>query len=61
MSLNRTEKNSRDLIEKLILESEYIITQESISWSGLSINNQKTTEENQDESSKIDDSKNKSE
>jgi len=35
MSLNNTEKNSRDLIEKLILDSENIITQESIMWSGM--------------------------
>jgi len=36
MSLNNTQKNSQDLMEKLILESELIITQESIMWSGLS-------------------------
>jgi len=36
MSLNNTQKNSQDLMEKLILESENIITQESIMWSGLS-------------------------
>lgn len=34
ISLNHTEKNSRDLIEKLVLESENIITQESIMWCG---------------------------
>lgn len=33
-SLNRTEKNSRDLIDKLVLESENIITQELLMWSG---------------------------
>lgn len=59
MSLNRTEKNSRDLIEKLVLESENIITQESIMWSGSS-SSTKSSEENQDESANAEDkSKNK--
>jgi len=61
MSLNRTEKNSRDLIEKLVLESENIITQESIMWSGNSAST-KSNEENQDDSSNSEDkSKNKTE
>jgi len=61
MSLNRTEKNSLDLIEKLVLDSENIITQESIMWSGSSAST-KSSEENPDDSSNGEDkSKNKAE
>lgn len=62
MSLNNTQKNSQDNIEKLILETENIITQESIMWSGLSDLNVKGGEkEGENKSSTEDKEKNKTE
>lgn len=53
MSINSTEKNNRDHIEKLILDCEKIITQESIMWSGMNGKQNKSKEGNNgDESAK---------
>lgn len=32
ISLNRTEKNSRDIIENLVLQTEHLINEESNKW-----------------------------
>ena len=36
ISLNRTEKNSRDLIENLVLQTEHLIGDESGKWNSTS-------------------------
>jgi len=36
ISLNRTEKNSRDIIENLVLQTEHLIGDESSKWNSTS-------------------------
>lgn len=50
MSLNRTEKNNRDYVNRLILETENVIVEESRKWlaSSVAIKNDKDKVEDKD-------------
>lgn len=46
ISLNRTEKNSRDIIENLVLQTENMITEESNKWNSTSDSKKENDEKN---------------